>query len=472
MARSTAEVTPAVAPPRTVVGATAYPSWAGWLGALALALGTLGVLVGEHAGHTSDTRNLVAIWLGFAVVARGIALRRPLLLGHLAAALLILLLTGAAVARGDAGFAQVGVVLTAVVAFWPPPAPEPGTSPERRQIAALVQSSRRDPLAPFALRADKSYLYSPDGRAAVGYRVRFGVAVVSGDPVGAPDSLQPAAEAMLEFVAANGWRLSVLGASESWSRWWRANGYRGVAIGRDVVIDVENFAMNGRAFRNLRQAVQRTRNAGVTTAVYEERVLPPDLRERLRAIVAASRRDEHRGFSMIMDQLLEPDQAGRTIVAVAFDRQGNPVAFHRFGIAGGGSDVSQDLPWRAAGAPNGVDERLAHDTVQWARERGAERVSLSFAAFPELYETKSAGVLARLSYWATHRLDRYIRLESLYRYLRKFHALGDQRFVMLRLRDLLPVAIAMLTLEFIPIRGETVGSLLRHPLRRRRQDIA
>jgi lysylphosphatidylglycerol synthetase-like protein (DUF2156 family) len=257
------------------------------------------------------------------------------------------------------------------------------------------------------------------------------------------------------LVEASGWRMGVLGSSEKWSQWWTTRGLRAVPIGRDVVIDVPDFDLTGRRFRNLRQAVQRTRNAGVTTEVYAESELPPRLREQLQGIVAASQRNEKRGFSMIMDGLLAGDARG-TIVAVAFNRERRPVAFHRFGIAGGGRDVSQDLPWRAVGAPNGVDERLAHDAVMWAREHGAERLSLSFAAFPELYETVPEGPFARLSYWATHRLDRFIRLESLYRYLRKFHAMGERRFVMLRLRDVVWVAAAMLTLEFSSLRGESM----------------
>lgn len=464
MARSTADADPPVVASRTVVQASAYPAWAGWLAALFLALGTFVVVAGEHVARHADDHSGLAIWLGFAAVARGINLRRPLLLAHLGAAVLVLLLSGMALERGDVGLAQVGVVLAGVIVAWPPPAPEPATGGERRRIARLVDLSANDPLAPFALRADKSYLPSPDGRAAVAYRVRFGVAVVAGDPVGAPDAQAAAAEAMLDLVAANGWRLGVLGASERWAQWWQANGYRAVPIGRDVVIDVRSFGLTGRAFRNLRQAVQRTRNAGVTTAIYEEAALPPELRQQLQALVASSRRNAHRGFSMILDGLLEPGQLGRTIVAVAFDRDHRPVAFHRFGIAGGGSDISQDLPWRAVGAPNGVDERLAHDTVLWAREHGAERLSLSFAAFPELYETSQTTVLGRVSYWASHRLDRYIRLESLYRYLRKFRALADQRFVLLRLQDLLPVAAAMLSLEFSSVRGEAVAARIRRLL--------
>ena len=88
------------------------------------------------------------------------------------------------------------------------------------------------------------------------------------------------------------------------------------------------------------------------------------------------------------------------------------------------------------------------EIVEWARAHDAKRVSLSFAAFPELYDTELTGRVERISYWLTHRLDRFIRLESLYQYLRKFHSLGKRRYVALRLRDLLPVAAAMLTFEF------------------------
>jgi lysylphosphatidylglycerol synthetase-like protein (DUF2156 family) len=214
------------------------------------------------------------------------------------------------------------------------------------------------------------------------------------------------------------------------------------------VIDVKSFEMVGREYRNLRQAVQRTRNAGVTTAIYPADELPPGLAAELKSIVTSSRRNPNRGFSMILDGLLDDRPHPGTLIAVAYDRKQQVVAFHRFSTADNGREISQDLPWRRRGAPNGVDERLAYDVIEWARAHDARRVSLSFAAFPELYETERDGQLERVSYWLSHRLDGFIRLESLYRYLRKFHSFGKQRFVLLRLRDLIPVAAAMLTFEF------------------------
>jgi aquaporin Z len=100
------------------------------------------------------------------------------------------------------------------------------------------------------------------------------------------------------------------------------------------------------------------------------------------------------------------------------------VAFQRYASADGGRELSLDVPWRVPGAPNGVDERLIVDVVQWAAEGRASSVSLAFAAFPDLFSTEDRGVLQQTAYRAVRLLDRFIKLESLYRFVRKFHAFG------------------------------------------------
>jgi lysylphosphatidylglycerol synthetase-like protein (DUF2156 family) len=194
--------------------------------------------------------------------------------------------------------------------------------------------------------------------------------------------------------------------------------------------------------------VQRTHNAGVTTEIVSERDLEPELRTELLAIAGRSRAGtDPRGFALILDHLLDGTHPG-LIVAIARGADGRAVAFQRFATANAGREISLDLPWRAPDAPNGVDERLAVDVIAWARLRNADRVSLAFAAFPELFEADTRSVAQRLTYWTVHRLDRFIKLESLYRYLRKFHALERRRFVALRPWDVLPVLVTLLTLEF------------------------
>jgi len=79
---------------------------------------------------------------------------------------------------------------------------------------SLVAAWGADTLAPFALRADKSYFFSEDDAAFLSYRVVGASAIVAGDPIG-PDALRrPLVQRFLDFAHERGWRVAVLGVSE------------------------------------------------------------------------------------------------------------------------------------------------------------------------------------------------------------------------------------------------------------------
>ena len=316
-----------------------------------------------------------------------------------------------------------------------------------RRVRHLVAVSEDNPLAPFALRPEKDYVFSADGRAAVGYCVRMGCAVASGDPVGNVESWDDAINAFVADARRRRLRVAVLGAGERAKAAWSSHGLHGVPIGRDVVVRRSEFVLTGRRFRNLRQAIKRSYNAGVTVEFRREGDLDAGEIAELRGLIHGSRRVDTRGFSMILGRLFD----GRTpdaVLAVARDRQGVAVAVHRY-LWAGKKDLSLDLPMRTRAAPNGVDERIIAEVVAWAGEQGVERVSLAFAPFPDLFvNRKNLGALARVAYAAVHLLDPLISVERLYRYLRKFHAFDQERYVMLRWRHIPLVALAALLLEF------------------------
>ena len=58
--------------------------------------------------------------------------------------------------------------------------------------------------------------------------------------------------------------------------------------------------------------------------------------------------------------------------------------------------------------------------------------------------------LQRVAYWLIHLLDPLIRLESLYRYLRKFHSLAERRYVVLCVHHIPAALMVLLSLEFVP----------------------
>ncbi|WP_396450040.1 bifunctional lysylphosphatidylglycerol flippase/synthetase MprF [Actinomadura sp.] len=344
---------------------------------------------------------------------------------------------------GLAGAAGLLVLVTTLLA--PDPSPPPGDEPERRRVAALVAHPGSDTLAPFALRRDKAYVFSADGRAAIGYRVLFGVAVAGGDPVGDPASHAAAVQEFLAMCRAAGWRPAVLGASdELLPAWGRV---RTIGFGDEVVIEPGAFTLTGRRMRNVRQAVQRTENAGVTSEIVAERDLAPELRGRLLDVASRSLGGTaERGFSMNLDELLTGYHPG-AVVAIAYDEDKEPIAFQRYVTAGQG--ISLDAMRRVPGGPNGVNERLIVEMIEYAAERGHGVVSLNFAAFRELLDNDERGVLEKAGYQALHLLDPWIAVESLYLFNKKFRPSYKPRNVVFRSwSDIVLLAAALLTLEF------------------------
>lgn len=391
-----------------------------------------------------------------ALIARGIFLGRPVTVTHATAAALVL--AAGLVARvlafeflGEAFIAVSGLVL-----MWPTAArPQPGDLP---RVWALINATRADALAPFAMQAGKCHHFNATGTAALAYRTRMGFAVVAGDPIGDPGQFR---DLIADFVAmchARGWRIAVVGCSERRRELWSdravvGRSLRAVPIGCDVVIDVSNFTMTGRKFRNLRQAVHRTHNAGITTQIVSEQALDENLRHELAAMLLESPKGAHtdRGFVMSLDGVLEGRYPGVQLI-IARDAVGRVQGFDRFTTAGDGTDLSLDVPWRRRGAPNGIDERLSVDMTAAGKEAGAQRVSLAFAAFPEIFDECHRSRVQELFYLLIHILDPLISLESLYRYLCKFHALDERRYALVSLTQVVPLLIVLLSLEFTPRR--------------------
>jgi len=137
---------------------------------------------------------------------------------------------------------------------------------------------------------------------------------------------------------------------------------------------------------------------------------------------------------------------------MARDASGKVQGFHRYATAGNGSDITLDVPWRRRGAPNGIDERLSVDMIMAGKEAGAQRLSLAFAAFPEIFDEKNRSRAQRVFYRLIHALDPLIALESLYRYVRKFRALDARRYALVSMTQVVLLAVVLLSLEFMPRR--------------------
>ena len=319
-----------------------------------------------------------------------------------------------------------------------------------RDVArSLVQDRGVDSLAPFALRADKSYFFGDSDRAFLAYRVVASVAIVSGDPIGADEELPGLLDRFIEYARRRDWRIAVLGASDRFLPLYRARGLRALYHGDEAVVDVEQFSLDGRAIRKVRQSVHRLRKAGFAPLVLRPCEIDDQQRAELEQIARTWRGSEpQRGFVMEMDALfrLEDEDA---VFVIGLGPDGHPRGFVHFAACHAARTLSLSSMPRLRDVPNGFNEWLVCSAIEWSREHGFDRVSLNFAPFAALLAPGAElSLFQRLQRRVLLSLKGHFQLDNLLHFNRKFFPSWQQRFVVYeRRRDLPRVGIAALAAE-------------------------
>ncbi|WP_326698218.1 phosphatidylglycerol lysyltransferase domain-containing protein [Streptomyces sp. NBC_01754] len=330
---------------------------------------------------------------------------------------------------------------------------------EARLRALLERHGGRDSLGYFALRRDKSVIFSPSGKAAVCYRVVSGVMLASGDPIGDVEAWPGAIERFMDEARAHSWTPAVMGCGETGGEvWTRETGLTALEIGDEAVVEVADFSLAGRPMRNVRQMVKRIERNGYETRVRRVRDIGPTELDRIRRAAADWRgTDTERGFSMALGRLGDPAD-GDCVIATAHLAEsgedpapyGDLKAVLHF-VPWGEDGLSLELMRRDRSADPGMNELLIVASLQAASRLSVTRVSLNFAMFrAALARGERLGAGPVLRHWRGLLvfLSRWFQIESLYRFNAKFRPRWEPRFVVFRTsRELPRIALAALQAE-------------------------
>jgi lysyl-tRNA synthetase class 2 len=323
----------------------------------------------------------------------------------------------------------VTLLSVAYVVFRPLAAPRALPDPAARGVAAeLVRAHGEDTLSFFKLRGDKHYFFSADGRAFVGYRIENGVLLVSGDPVGPLAAFAGLLAELRAFAETRGLKLGAVGASERLCPLYEELGLRTIYLGDEAVVELEQFSLEGRAIRKVRQSVSRLKKAGYEASMCPLASLSGDALADVEAVVERGREGApERGFSMAMDSL-RSQNADETLLVLARDGDGAIRGVLHFVPCYGRSAVSLSFMRRDPTTPNGLTEFLVVRAIELLRERGLSEMSLNFAAFAKYLHSPSKpserllGKLAALA-------NPFFQIESLYRFNAKFFPRWEPRFL-------------------------------------------
>ncbi len=332
---------------------------------------------------------------------------------------------------------------------------------EERLRELLAKHGRRDSLGHFALRRDKSVIFSPTGKAAISYRVISGVMLASGDPIGDVEAWPGAIERFMEEARAHAWIPAVVGCSETGGEvWTRETGLDALELGDEAIVETAEFSLSGRAMRNVRQMVKRVERNGYSCRMRRVRELTEEEQRRVRAAAADWRgTDTERGFSMALGRFGDPAD-GDCVVVTAHKApedgvndpspHGDLKAVLHF-VPWGEDGMSLELMRRDRSADAGMNELLIVYALQHAPELGISRVSLNFAMFRSALargERIGAGPVLRFWRGLLVFLSRWFQIESLYKFNAKFQPVWEPRFMVFPThRDLPRIGFAVMQAE-------------------------
>ncbi|WP_062382675.1 bifunctional lysylphosphatidylglycerol flippase/synthetase MprF [Demequina iriomotensis] len=264
---------------------------------------------------------------------------------------------------------------------------------------------------------------SDDGEAGVGFRQVGSTVIVLSDPVGTAEGVPAAHAEFADFCRSRGWRLAYFAVSEAQRAVLEREGWRAIQVAEDTVIRLPELAFTGKAWQDVRSAINRAKREGITMRTVRFADAPRGLKDQMEAISAQWAGDKslpEMGFTL--GDLREADDPN-VEMHLAVDADGTVHGMTSWLPVYRDGDVvgwTIDIMKRRLddGVMSGVMEFLIAQSAVEFKEAGYEFISLSAA--PLSYSGEIEGSVERLLDVLADKMEPYYGFTSLERFKAKF----------------------------------------------------
>ncbi len=311
---------------------------------------------------------------------------------------------------------------------------------EVQRVRELLAGYASTSLAQFHLLDDKTYYFSNDRDAFLSFRMVGSTAVVLGEPVGKPESVQQAAESFVELCGLNGWRFGFHQVTAEGAAWLTGLGLQKLKIGEEAIIPVQTFSLTGKTFKHLRNVQNGLEREGYLVEELKQPLDEATISELSEVSEAWMAAGGHRERSFTLGQF-DIDYLRQTRVFAVRGPQGSIEAFANVLPRYRSPDGTFDLMRRKPDSANGVMDLLILHFIQLFREEGCEGLNLGLAPLANIEGSGPVAVALRLIY---ERGNTAFNFRGLRDYKEKWKPRWEDRFLIYGTElDLLPVAFAI-----------------------------
>ncbi|HEX5164752.1 MAG TPA: phosphatidylglycerol lysyltransferase domain-containing protein [Thermomicrobiales bacterium] len=253
------------------------------------------------------------------------------------------------------------------------------TSSDRRDAIDLLHHYGGSPIGQMTTWPGNTLLLNHHRNAYLAYRLIGNVALVLGDPIGAPEGRSAGIQEFVQLCHRNGWTPCFYGVGRSNLDAYSRAGLSSIQVGEDAYIDLSDFHLHGRQWQDARTAINKARKMGIEFHLADLGGVDDGTLRQLHEISDSwlhSRRLPEMGFTL-GSLTAKPDPEAK--VATAIDQRGHVHAFVTWLPIYGTCGWVIDIMRRRPDAFNGVIEFLIVESALAFRTEGAAVVSLSTA---------------------------------------------------------------------------------------------
>jgi phosphatidylglycerol lysyltransferase len=304
------------------------------------------------------------------------------------------------------------------------------TLPDEAELARALPLLKhyRSAQAHLALMGDKSLLFDPEGKAFIMYAVEGRSWVAMGDPVGNDD------QARQELVWTFRERCERGGG---WPVFYQVNpddldlylevGMSLLKIGEEARVQLEQFNLDGKSKKVLRNTVNKLARDGVRMEIVPQAQVPA-LLPQLKSISDAwlrEKRVREKGFSL---GAFDERYLARTPMAIVWQND-KMVAFANMLLTDSMEEASIDLMRYLPDAPPGLMDYLFVELMQWSKAQGYRWFNLGMAPLSGLQSRRQAPLWNRFGALIFGRGERFYNFQGLHRYKDKFDPEWEPRYL-------------------------------------------
>jgi phosphatidylglycerol lysyltransferase len=268
------------------------------------------------------------------------------------------------------------------------------------------------------------YWFSPDGLAAVAYRVINGIAITTSEPFGTRASALAAVAQFARYCDDNGWVPYYYGIHSEFAEVCQGMGWSIAVVGDETIVHPAEWHTTGKQWQDVRSSINRAERDGVAAIWTRFSELTPrhvSQIEEISELWVAEKELPEMGFTLGGMDELRDDEVRLMIAVDSTDHIVGITSWLPSYAEGHVLGWTLDFMRRVPDGPNGVMEFLIARAAEQFRNDGIEFLSLSTAPLTRNNsgELENTGIARMLRYIGV-RLEPVYGFTSLFNFKRKF----------------------------------------------------